>query len=231
MKQRYLTVILAAAGMAFAIATAWAAAPDANRGQQVFEACAACHSLEPNRSMTGPSLAGLWNRKAGSLASFPRYSTALKSSGIVWNDTTLDKWIKNPQQLIPDNDMPFQGIEDDRQRADLLAFLKQAAQSEHPPAQMGGMGGGEINLKTAGPEHLVRAVSYCRDTYRVTTSDGKTRAFWERNLRFKVDGSNGGPEKGVPGLVGAGSAGDRADVIFSSVEEISGFIKNDCGAQ
>jgi cytochrome c2 len=64
----------------------------------MYRACAACHSLEPNRNMTGPSLAEVWNRKAGSLASFPRYSPALKSAGIIWNDDTLDEWIKDPQQ-------------------------------------------------------------------------------------------------------------------------------------
>src|SRR5271169_6658189 len=79
-----------------------AIAADGNpvRGQRVFDACAACHSLEPNRSMTGPSLAELWNRKAGGLASFPRYSSALKSSSVVWNDKTLDDWIKDPQHFI-----------------------------------------------------------------------------------------------------------------------------------
>src|SRR5579872_5829753 len=81
-----------------------------NNGQRIFGTCAACHSLEPNRSMTGPSLADLWNRKAGSLASFPRYSSALKSSGIVWNDKNLDSWIKTPEQLIPVNEMPFEEI-------------------------------------------------------------------------------------------------------------------------
>ena len=49
--------------------------------------------------MTGPSLAELWNWR-GSLASFPRYSQALQSSGIVWNDDTLDEWIKDPQHFI-----------------------------------------------------------------------------------------------------------------------------------
>mgnify|MGYP002400169694 CR=1 FL=1 len=181
--------------------------------------------------MTGPSLANLWNRKAGTLASFPRYSSALKDSGIIWNDKTLDEWIKNPQTLVPGNDMPFQGIDNPQQRADLLAFLKQATQPGHAPPQMGGMGGGELNLKTVGPDHRVRAVSYCGDTYRVTTSDGKSRAFWERNLRFKIDSGNDGPKKGMPALVGAGGMGDRADVIFSSAEEISGFIKDECGAQ
>ena len=96
--------------MLFAIPAAWSAKPDVGRGQHVFEACAACHSLEPNRSMTGPSLADLWNRKAGSLTSFPRYSSALRSSGVVWSDKTLDDWIEDPQHLIPGNEMTFQGI-------------------------------------------------------------------------------------------------------------------------
>ncbi len=57
---------------------------DATRGQRDFRACSPCHSLEPDRNMTGPSLANLWGRKAGSLPSFERYSDALKSSGIIW---------------------------------------------------------------------------------------------------------------------------------------------------
>ncbi len=68
---------------------------DAARGERVYRACVACHSLEANRNMTGPSLAELWNRKSGSLASFPRYSPALKSAGIIWNDDTLDEWVKD----------------------------------------------------------------------------------------------------------------------------------------
>jgi cytochrome c len=57
---------------------------DFARGERTFGACITCHSLELNRNMTGPSLAEVWNRKSGSLASFPRYSPALKSAGIVW---------------------------------------------------------------------------------------------------------------------------------------------------
>src|SRR6516162_1376148 len=59
---------------------------NSDRGQRVFGACAACHSLQPDQSMTGPSLAGLWNRKAGSLGSFSRYSPALQSANIVCRD-------------------------------------------------------------------------------------------------------------------------------------------------
>jgi cytochrome c len=84
--------------------------------------------------MTGPSLAELWNRKAGSLPDFDRYSPALNSSGIIWDDNTLDAWLKDPQHFIPANTMTFAGIRDARQRADLLAFLKDAARPGHAPS-------------------------------------------------------------------------------------------------
>ena len=68
-------------------------AGEAKRGAQLFGQCMACHSVQPGEHQTGPSLAHVWNRKAGSLASFSRYSPALKSASIVWNDKTLDEWI------------------------------------------------------------------------------------------------------------------------------------------
>src|SRR5437588_11742354 len=116
---------------------------DASRGQQDFRACAPCHSLEPDRNMTGPSLANLWGRKAGSLPSFERYSEALKASGIIWDDRSLDGWLTDPDRMVPDNEMPFNGIKDTRVRADLLAFLKDATKPGAPQqmVQQGGMGG------------------------------------------------------------------------------------------
>jgi cytochrome c len=217
-------------------APALAEGGDPGRGERMYRACAACHSLEPNRNMTGPSLAEVWNRTAGSLASFPRYSPALKSSGVVWNDDTLDQWIRDPQHFIPGNTMTFPGLKDARQRTDLLAFLKDATRpGRTPPAaaqgggMMGMMGGGQVpNLKTLDPEERVRSINHCGDTYKVSTADGKTRDFWERNLRFKTDVSDDGPQKGAPALVPAGMMGDRADVIFASPDEISGFIAERC---
>ncbi len=232
---------MAALGLTVLTGPAAAQTGDAARGERVFRACAACHSLEADRNMTGPSLADLWNRKAGGLASFPRYSPALKASGTVWNDRTLDAWVADPQHFIPGNTMTFPGVKDARQRADLLAFLKQATEPGHAPAttaqrgnQMGGgmmgmMGGGAVpNLKQLEADERVEKVTHCRDTYRVTTADGKTRDFWERNLRFKTDVSADGPQKGAPAIVGAGMMGDRADVIFAAPEEISGFIAEQC---
>ena len=207
---------------------------NAANGERLYRACIACHSLETNRNMTGPSLAEVWNWKSGSLASFPRYSPALKSAGSVWNDATLDEWIKDPQHFIPENTM-----KDARQRADLLAFLKDAAKPGRAPAaapggnQMGGMmgmmGGGAVpNLKKLDAEDRVQSINHCGDTYKVATADGKTRDFWERNLRFKTDVSDNSPQKGAPAIVPAGMMGDRADVIFASPEEIGGFIAERC---
>jgi cytochrome c len=211
---------------------------DPARGQRNFRVCAPCHSLDPDVNMTGPSLAGLWERKAGSLPSFERYSDALKSSGIIWDDRSLDAWLADPDSMVPANEMPFNGIKNPQHRADLLAFLKEATKpgaapqmsAQGPMRGMGGMmGGGRVpNLKSVEANMQVKAITYCRDTYRVTTADGTTRAFWERNLRLKTDSGKDGPPSGAPALVRAGMMGDRADVIFSAPEEISKTIEARC---
>jgi cytochrome c len=120
----FYTAGLAVGATMVVMSAAHAAKGDRARGQRSCGACAACHSLQPDRNMTGPSLAGLWDRKAGTLPSFSRYSPALMSSGIVWTGATLDKWLADPQQLFPGNTMTFPGIEDTRVRVDLLAFSK-----------------------------------------------------------------------------------------------------------
>lgn len=91
--------------------------------------------------------------------------------------------------------------------------------------------GGVTNLKKLDAKERVQKVTHCRNTYDVTTADGKTRKFWERNLRLKTDSSNDGPQKGTPALMPAGMMGDRADLIFTSPEEISAFVRDECGAQ
>src|SRR5258708_3123810 len=75
--------VIAVFATSVSLSPAFAQNGDASHGQQDFRACAPCHSLEPDRNMTGPSLANLWGRKAGGLSSFERYSDALKSSGII----------------------------------------------------------------------------------------------------------------------------------------------------
>src|SRR5579863_3908629 len=195
---------VAAAALLAALATPAASAGDAQRGAALYRACAPCHSLAPGENMTGPSLAGLWDRKAGSLSSFDRYSPALKSAGLVWDEKSLDAWLKSPQSLIPQNRMTFPGMPDAAQRADLIAFLKQAGGGGMTNAMAGAVARGFQDLKKLGADHRVRAIGYCRSTYHVTTEDGRTADFWEANLRFKTDASDTGPVAGKPVILPAG---------------------------
>ncbi len=207
----------------FSLSDPAAAAGDVERGAQAARACMACHSFAPGHHMTGPSLAGVWGRKAGTAEGFVRYSEALKGSGIVWDSKSLDAWLKNPSALVPGNEMAFVGIADAAMRADLLAYLQAASLGQVAVPDRG-----LPDLKLAGPAAQVTAIRYCGDAYQVTTGDRKSRRFWEFNLRFKTDGSASGPLAGKPVSVGSGMQGDRAAVIFSRPEEISSFGHKEC---
>jgi cytochrome c len=111
-------VLLAAAGTARADG-------DAARGEKRFEECATCHTVERGLNNVGPSLFGLIGRKAGEIAEF-RYSPALKKSGLTWTPQTLDTFIADPQKQVPGNRMPFAGMPDAGDRADLIAYLQKA---------------------------------------------------------------------------------------------------------
>ena len=93
--------------------------------KSVFLQCAACHSLEADVNKTGPSLAGLFGRKAGSVEDF-NYSDANKNSGIVWDDAILRKYLPDPQKLVPGTKMAFPGLKDPKQVEDVIAYLKEA---------------------------------------------------------------------------------------------------------
>jgi cytochrome c len=222
---RLRNALLGAAGLMSVVATRASSAGDAEKGAALFRACAACHSLTPDRNMTGPSLAGIWERKAGSLASFDRYSPALKSSDIIWDENSLDAWLKLPQSLVPQNRMIFPGISDAQQCADLLAFMKAAGTGQ---AAEPAMASGFQDLKKLGADRQVKAIRYCHATYHVTTADGQTADFWEANLRFKTDSGETGPLPGRPVMLPAGMMGDRTSVFFASPDEISSFIKHQC---
>jgi cytochrome c len=98
---------------------------DAARGQAKFGDCAACHKLEAGANNVGPSLHGIFTRKAGEIADF-RYSPAIKRSGISWTPETLDKFISDPQVMVPGNRMPYAGMASAGDRADLIAYLLDA---------------------------------------------------------------------------------------------------------
>jgi cytochrome c len=97
---------------------------DAKRGQKLFEECHACHAVERGAQGVGPGLHGVFGRRAGDRDDF-RYSPALKRSGITWTPKTLDAYIADPQKAVPANRMPYAGMPEARDRADLIQYMQQ----------------------------------------------------------------------------------------------------------
>ena len=96
--------------------------------ETVFERCKICHTVEAGgRNTVGPNLHGVFGRKAGTVDGFT-YSDAMKTSGIVWDDDAMAKYLRNPRELVPGGKMAFPGIKDDAQLADVIAYLHQATQ-------------------------------------------------------------------------------------------------------
>ena len=119
--------LLLAAALAAAAGSAWSdsawADGDAARGEKKFEECQACHSLDRNAESVGPSLYGVFERKAGSGTDF-RYSPAMKRSGLTWDEASLRAYITDPQGQVKGNRMPFAGIKQPSDADDVVAYLK-----------------------------------------------------------------------------------------------------------
>ncbi len=96
------------------------ASGDPAAGAVVYQRCMACHALEYNR--TGPRHCGLVGRRAGSVRDF-QYSDAMRKSGIVWTRKTLDQFLTAPMKVVPGTYMTYAGVDDPRDRADLIAYL------------------------------------------------------------------------------------------------------------
>ncbi|MFZ2651009.1 MAG: c-type cytochrome [Burkholderiaceae bacterium] len=103
-----------------------AAAADAQRGEQVYARCLACHALTYDR--VGPRHCGLFGRMAGSVAGYD-YSAAMKTSKITWNETTLARFLAKPLAMVPGSTMTYDGVSDPKDRADLIAYIKRANES------------------------------------------------------------------------------------------------------
>lgn len=103
------------------------AADEYARGAQVYERCAACHALETDR--TGPRHCGLIGRRAGSVPGFP-YSRAMRHAGFVWNEKTLDRFLRSPLTAIPGTSMGYDGVKDESERRALILFLREVGRSE-----------------------------------------------------------------------------------------------------
>lgn len=99
------------------------AAGDPDAGKQVFKKCHACHNVGENaRNAVGPVLNGVVGRKAGSYEGY-NYSEANKSSGITWDEATLDVYLKDPRARVPNTKMAFPGLPNDKDRQDVIAYL------------------------------------------------------------------------------------------------------------
>jgi cytochrome c len=117
------TLFLTAAGVARAVE-----AGDPALGKKVFAKCQACHSLEAGKNKVGPTLHGVMGRAAASDAEF-NYSDAMKNAHLTWDPETLDKYLAKPKELVPGTKMAFPGIPKEKDRADLISYLEQAAGS------------------------------------------------------------------------------------------------------
>ena len=102
--------------------SAWADG-DPAKGEEIYKRCQGCHSIDRNR--IGPMHKGLFGRTAGTVPGF-LYSDAMKNSGIVWSEQTLDQFLQGPRKMVPGTKMTYAGVPDAQERADLIAYLKQA---------------------------------------------------------------------------------------------------------
>jgi cytochrome c len=118
-----------AAGLGAALALGAAlsqAAPDPMRGEQVYARCLACHALAHDR--VGPRHCGLLGRRAGTVPGFA-YSPAMKRSRLTWDEKALDRFLASPMKVVPGTTMTYDGVPDPKDRSDLIAYLRQTADS------------------------------------------------------------------------------------------------------
>lgn len=115
-----------AAVLAFGLGIANAhAAGDAAEGKKTFAKCQACHQLVAGKNGVGPSLHGLFGRKAGTAEGY-KYSSAMQGKGVTWDEATLKQYLTDPKAYVPGNKMAFPGIKKESELENLIAYLKEA---------------------------------------------------------------------------------------------------------
>ena len=101
-----------------------ASAGDVEAGAQVFRKCKACHVVDSAQNRVGPHLVDVIGRAAGSVAEFTKYSPALRESGIIWDEATLDAYLENPRKYLKGGRMAFPGLPNPTDRTNVIAYLK-----------------------------------------------------------------------------------------------------------
>ena len=119
-------IVAVGVALVFALNGGNALAQEAAKGKKGFNKCKICHSLKKGKKKIGPSLYGVMGRKAGTLKGF-RFSKAMKKSGVVWDDKSLDAFLTKPKKFVPGTKMRFAGIKKQKDRDNLIAYLKEAA--------------------------------------------------------------------------------------------------------
>ena len=102
-----------------------AIAGDAALGEKVFKKCKACHVVDKEKHKTGPHLVNVIGRTAGTAEGYKKYSKAMKNSGIVWDDETLNGYLEKPKKYLKGTRMAFAGLKKEKDRANVIAYLKQ----------------------------------------------------------------------------------------------------------
>ncbi|GIK98925.1 MAG: hypothetical protein BroJett029_31340 [Alphaproteobacteria bacterium] len=120
---KYVFSAMAAAGLLVAASGAVLADGDVEDGKKVFNKCKVCHTLEEGQHKIGPSLAGVIGRPAGTAEGF-KYSDAMKESGVVWDEASIDQYLADPKGFIPGNKMAFAGLKKEDDREDVIAYIK-----------------------------------------------------------------------------------------------------------
>ena len=181
----------------------------------MFRRCAACHTLEPGVHRTGPSLAGVFGRKAGTAEGFHRYSDALRSADLVWREDTLNGFLADPQAFLPGNRMTFPGIADAQARADVIAYLKDTTELAAGAAlrrRDGGRHDGRTraaDLKSIGPKARSRRSATAATPTTVRRSTGRRSRSGSSTCASRPIPATKG-RRGRPALMPASMMGDRA---------------------
>lgn len=99
-------------------------AADIKAGEKVFKKCKACHVVDAEKNKTGPHLVNIMGRKAGTLESYTKYSKAMVAADVIWDETTLDAYLEKPKKYIKGTKMAFAGLRKEKDRVNVIAYLK-----------------------------------------------------------------------------------------------------------